>query len=345
MTRQSARRSMVHPTQSEHQFGVSSGYPEKQKQAGKAILTSCTSSGTFMTMDERLEQIVTEAKRYAPQTEGRELALTQLVDEILRSRKICRPPLGQPLFGIYKEIYEQIRQQLLYDIGQELDKYNPRRISVRTWANTLRHQAFRTVLDDVQLRNLAIEAQRHPPHFELRQYALGELVEAIRLSGKLGHPHRTRFSPQFYNLIYEEAVNKALTYVCRKIDKYKPERGQLMTWVNFRLDRVIIESCREFKDPNVKELPSLKDLEEIVQPEEPSSLFERVREEIEEDAKNIFKQAHIRNRSDANFQAIALARFSSRSWEEISAEFGIPVPTLSRFFQRCCEKFRSDFRR
>ncbi len=313
-----------------------------------ALLTSCTSSGTFISMDEELEQLLTEAKQYAPHTQGRQLILTQLVDEILRSRKICRLPLGQPLFGIYQEIYQQVQQQLLCFIERELDNYNPICIPVRVWANTLRHQAFRTVLDDVQLRNLAIEAQRHPPHSELRQYALGELVEAIRLSGKLGHPHRTRFSPQFYNLIYEEAVNKTLTYVCRKIDKYDPERGQekkFMTWVNFRLDRVIIESCREFKDPNVKELPSTKDLEEIVQPEEPSSLFERVREDIEEDAKDIFKQAHIRNRPDANFQSIALARFSRKSWEEISAEFGIPVPTLSRFFQRCCEKFRSEFRR
>jgi hypothetical protein len=82
-----------------------------------------------------------------------------------------------------------------------------------------------------------------------------------------------------------------------------------------------------------------------VQPEEPDSLFERVREDIEEDAKNIFKQAHIRNRPDANFQAIALARFARKSWEEISAEFEIPIPTLSRFFQRSCEKFRPYFRR
>jgi hypothetical protein len=85
-------------------------------------------------------------------------------------------------------------------------------------------------------------------------------VEAIRLSGKLSHPHRTRFSPQFYDLLYEEAVNKTLMYVCRKIDKYDPERGQdkkFMTWVNFRLDRVIIETSREFKDPKLVDLPSM----------------------------------------------------------------------------------------
>ncbi|HEY9299023.1 MAG TPA: hypothetical protein VIQ31_22240, partial [Phormidium sp.] len=211
-------------------------------------------------MDERLEQLITQVQQHAPKTEGWRLALTQLVQEILRSRKIGRPPIGQPLSGVYQEIYEQAQQQLLHKVGEELSNYNPKRIPVRTWINTLRNHAFRTVLDDVQLKKLALEAQRHPPHSDLRQHALGELVEAIRLSGKLSRPHRTRFSPQFYDLLYEEAVNKTLIYVCRKIDKYDPERGQdkkFMTWVNFRLDRVILETSREFKDPKIVDLPSL----------------------------------------------------------------------------------------
>lgn len=82
----------------------------------------------------------------------------------------------------------------------------------------------------------------------------------------------------------------------------------------------------------------------IVQQEEPPSLFERICEAIEEDAENLFKQAHIRNRPDANFQAIALARFSGKTWEEISAKLKISVSTLSVFFLRCCQKFRSHFR-
>lgn len=297
-------------------------------------------------MDERLEQLVTLVQQHNSQTEEWHLALTQLVDEILRSRKICRPLGRRPLFGVYQEIYEKVRQQLLQDIGEKLNQYNPKQMSVRVWVTTLRNQAFRKILEDAQLKKLAIEAQQHSHHTELRQYALGELIEAIRLSGKLCRPHRTSFSPQFYDLLYDESVNKTLTYVCRNIDKYDPERGdkKFMNWVNFRLDRVFIETCREFRDPNIKDLPSLTDLEKIVQPEESPSLLEKVRECLEEDAENIFKKMHIRNRPDANFPAIALARFSGKSWEEISAEFGIPLPTLSCFFQRCCEKFRSSFR-
>lgn len=177
-------------------------------------------------MDQRLEQLVTEVQQHAPQTEGRQLALTQLVDEILRSRKICRQLGNQPLFGVYQKIYEQVRQQLLYDIDEQIDKYNPKQTNARVWTNDLRNQALKKILDDAQLKNLALEAQHHPPHTELRQYALGELVEAIRLSGRLCHPHRESFSPQFYELLYDEAVNKTLTYVCQKIDNYDPERGE-----------------------------------------------------------------------------------------------------------------------
>lgn len=297
-------------------------------------------------MDERLKQLVTEVQQRRPKSEGQQLTLIQLVDEILRSRKICRPPIGQPLSGIYREIYEQVRQQLLHDVPEKVNQYNPKQTTVRIWAKTLRSQAIKTVLDDAQIKKLAIEAQQHPPHTELRQHALGELTEAIRLSGKLAHPYRARFSPQFYDLLYDEAVNKTLAYVCRKIDKYDPERGdkKFMNWVNFRLERVIIESYREFREPNISSLPALNELEEIVKIEEPPTLFERVRECLEEDPENIFKQAHIRNRPDANFSTIALARFSGKSWEDISAEFGISLPTLSSFFQRCCENYRFKLR-
>jgi len=298
-------------------------------------------------MDERLEQLVTEAKQQAPQTEGRQLALTNLVNKILQSRKIARPLIGQPLFGIYQEIYQQLQQELLHKVDEELTNYNPRHIPVRTWVNNLQNHAYRTVLEDRQLKKLALEAQRHPPYTELRQYTLGELVEAIQLSGKLGHPHRTQFSGQFYELLYEEAVNKTLIYVCRKIDTYDPERGQekkFMSWVNFRLDRAILETSRKCREQNVIDLPSILDLEKKLQPDESVSLLDQARETIEIDGQKLFKKTHIRNRPDANFQAIALARFAGENWEEISAKFGIPLPTLSSFFRRCCEKFRPQFR-
>lgn len=296
-------------------------------------------------MDEQLEQLVTQAQEYARQNEERQLVLAQLADEILRSRKICRQLANKPLFGIYTEIFEQVRQQLLHDVDEQINQYNPKQTTVRTWINNLRNQAFKKILDDTQLKKLALEAQRHPPHTELRQYALRELVEAIRLSGRLCHPHRESYSLQIYELIYDEAVNETLIYVCQKIDNYDPERGdkKFMNWVNFRLDKVLMQVYKELQQPNIINLHNISDLELINPSKEPNYLGEDIRNMLQEDSDNVFKTTHIRNRPDANFVAIALARLSGKSWQQIAAEFSIPLPTLSSFFQRSCEKFRSKF--
>jgi DNA-directed RNA polymerase specialized sigma24 family protein len=298
-------------------------------------------------MDERLEQLVREVLKHIPQTETWESALTRLLDEILRSRKVCRSFRGQPLFGVYQEMYEKIREQLFSEIIQQLHSYDPLPGTVRQWANNLRDRTCKQVLEDTQLKRLAIAAQNYPPDSELRHYALGELVEAIRLSGRLCRPQRGRFYPQYYDLIYDEAVNRTLIYVCQKIETYEPERGnkKFMNWVNFRLERTFIETGYEFREPRHMDLPSLAQLETMVQSQESASLLERICEYLEEDADNLFKQAHIRNRPDANFSAITLARLAGKTWEEISAELGIAVPTLSSFFQRHCQKFRALIRK
>ena len=116
-----------------------------------------------------------------------------------------------------------------------------------------------------------------------------------------------------------------------------------MTWVNFRLDKLVIECRREFSPGNLQELPSLAFLENLPQPEPPPSLHETIREYIEKDEERLFRQKHIRNSPEANFRAIALAICSGKTWEQMSAEFGIQVPTLSSFFRRSCQKFASKF--
>ena len=297
-------------------------------------------------MDERLEKLVSQAQQHERYSQERQTAVSQLVEQCLRSRPICRPLGSQPLVDVQQEIYEQVRQQLEETFSQELDSYS-RQTTVRDWTNALRNQTFCQILEDRALKKLALAAQRYPPNTQLRRHLLGELVEAIQLSGRLCRPHREKFAPSFYELLYEEAVIETLTYVCKNIDKYDPQRGKdhkFITWVNFRLDKCVIECRRRFSKVDTFTLPSLADLEKIQPQETAPSLAEMMRECIEEDADQTFKQAQIRNRPDANFRAIALARFSGRSWEDISSELGIVVPTLSSFFQRCCHKFAPKFR-
>ena len=269
-----------------------------------------------------------------------------IAERLLRSRKIGRPPKGLPLAGIYQVICDRLQNTLLQLLPSALSQYHPQRISAREWGQNLVTQASQDILEDALLKQLALEAQSHPAQTPLRQHALMQLLEGIRLSGRLARPHRTKFSPQFYDLLYEEAVNRTLTYVCRRIDTYDPERGEkqkFMNWVNFRLDRMVIECRRDVDEEMVEGIPSLDELEVPVPPNESESLVDVVRECIAKDAEQVFTKAHIRNRPDASFQAIALARFDGKSWDEISRDLSIKIPTLSSFFQRCCQKFAPIF--
>ncbi len=293
-------------------------------------------------MESQFGQLILVLQRQSTGTD--EEAFSKLVDMMMRSRKVGRPPRGQPLTGIYKEICDHIRQQLIQLLQDCLDKGLLQ--SDLSWGYQLRAQATQNALTDSLLKGLALEAQRQPHPSRLRQHALMQLVEAIRACGRLARPHRGKFTPSFYTFLYEEAVNRTLVYVCQKIDTYDPNRGQsqkFMNWVNFRLDRMVIECRRQFSDRDTQELPNLNDLERLSQPEPQSSLANDVRDYIIADPDDVFKSTHIRKRPDASFQAIALARFADQSWEEISAQFDIKIPTLSSFFQRCCDKFSDRF--
>jgi hypothetical protein len=294
-------------------------------------------------MEAQLEQLIRQAQQADTATQSQ--LVMDLAELLLRSRKVGRSPLGQPLAGIYQELRDRIFQQLLQDLSPALETY-PSGLSTNEWASTVQRQAARKVLDDDQLKRLALEAQKHPPQSAPRRHALVQLVEAIRLSNRLARPHRSRFSPQFYDLLYEEAVNKTLAYLCRQIDSYDPERGQnkrFMNWVNFRLDRTLLECRREFSDRNTEYLPTLQDLDNLPQTESAPSLADDLRDYIRADPHGAFQSTHIRDYPNVTFQAIALARLEGQSWEDIAAEHSLKISTLSSFYQRWCNKFSAQF--
>ena len=307
-----------------------------------ALPAKSATNGVWQSTNERWEQLAIEAKAQASDPQRREFAIERFAVEILRSRPMCRPWRGQPLWGVYQEIDRAWHEQLQSELGQIIDRYDRDRVQIREWAVNARNLALKKVLTDARLRGLALDAQQ-ADHPERRRYALKELVTAIRLGDRLCRPHRHKFSPGFYELLYEEAVNKTLVYVCQNIQKYDPNRGaKFMTWVNFRLDKLVLEARREFSPPQHQEIPSLADLENLPQPDAPD-LSSTMREWIAMDADRIFRREHIRNRPDANFQAIALATLAGQSWEDISTQFQIKIPTLSSFFRRSCQKFAPKF--
>ncbi|MFH7024422.1 MAG: sigma-70 family RNA polymerase sigma factor [Heteroscytonema crispum UTEX LB 1556] len=93
-------------------------------------------------LDIYLLQLAILAKQHAPQSIGRRLALTKLVHEIMRSGKLCYPQKNQFPAGIYADIYDEARQELLLYICENIDKYDAGRGSVMAWVNVLFERRF-----------------------------------------------------------------------------------------------------------------------------------------------------------------------------------------------------------
>ncbi len=198
---------------------------------------------------------------------------------------------------------------------------------------------------DAQLKELALLAQRHPHATKGRRIALTQLVNAIWQSGQLIRPYSSQFQ-LLYEELYDEAVQNLFFYLCQNdnINKYDPERGEVITWVNMLLKKrffpeaipKIVGRGNEINLEN-SHLENLASLE-------PISLFEQVRQCIEDDPDRIFIKEYIKDRPEANFLAIARRRYSGVSWKDISAEWGIGITTLHKFYQRCVKKFAPKIR-
>jgi DNA-directed RNA polymerase specialized sigma24 family protein len=195
---------------------------------------------------------------------------------------------------------------------------------------------------DEQLKQLALVAQQHPPLTQQRQLALRKLVNGILKSGRLCRPQSGHFSGAYQD-IYDEALQELLLYICENIDRYNPERGGVMAWVNMLLERRFFrEAIPKILDkPNLRRM-TLVDLDRLVLPEKKQDLTELIQECIELDPENLFKKEHVRNYPAANFQALVKRRTWGKSWQEISDEFQIKISTITSFYSRCLTKFSSN---
>lgn len=201
---------------------------------------------------------------------------------------------------------------------------------------------------DLQLRQLALEAQQHPAQSVDRQKALTRLRNAIWLSGTIGHPQRRSWPDDFYEDIHNEALLKTLDYICRNIDKYNPEKP-VMAWVNQILNYRVQDVVDRYMNENRRrKLPSLNDIDALENyPSPESSLSEEakmLRELIEEDPDGNFRNVSVRGRPDITWQNIALAKLDDETSDSIAQKFGVPRTTIDSFFNRNLRNFGDDIR-
>lgn len=200
-------------------------------------------------------------------------------------------------------------------------------------------------LDDL-LRQLALTAQQHPPLSLLRQKNLNKLFAAILDSEQLWYPKKDHFY-ESYKEIYQEAQQNLWLYICQNIEKYNPDSGPVMNWVNMLLYRRFYREAKaKFTDKRFKNISNWDNISNSYFLLEKSSLpKERFWEFVDSDPENFLVQNHIRSHPEANLQVLLKLKLYGYVWKEIALELGIKASTLESFFRRSRIKINFKFKK
>jgi hypothetical protein len=191
-----------------------------------------------------------------------------------------------------------------------------------------------------QLRQLVIEACKHPPGSLDRQR---NLTKIIRLITKKLWQERTSY--------YPDALQQTWIYFCQNVcekgtgRQYDPDRGTIITWLNAYLKRRLQDFYTEAqKDINTRAVGYTDKMGEILDPldrvaasPDVPPILDEMRAWAEADANGELRHTHIQGRADVSCQFLILRRLPPETtWKVLSKEVDLPIPTLSAFYQRKC---------
>ncbi|MCY7277526.1 MAG: hypothetical protein LH702_28270 [Phormidesmis sp. CAN_BIN44] len=194
-------------------------------------------------MEEQIQSIVSRLQQLP--SAKRQSEVENLVEVILKFRRIARKRQGQVLSEIAQEILQEVRC-LIREKVEAATLNNQLKFAsekeARQWTLDLLDQAFCIVLDPGRLQAMAIVAQRLAPEDpnesgtpEFR-FAITELIESLLIANQLPAQHRV--SPHL-KPFHPDALSETWAWVRRSIQKFDPERGSFVAWVNFRFYKLL----------------------------------------------------------------------------------------------------------
>lgn len=197
------------------------------------------------------------------------------------------------------------------------------------------------------LPQLVREACQHPHGSRERQK---KLTAIIRIVGrKLWHEN---------TIYYEDALQETWLYFCRHIcegqpDKvYDPNKASVVTWLNnylkWRLKDGYIATAKQKQrivPAQVDENNQIIDwLDNLPAKENPPPILEEIKQWAGEDAQNSLREIQLKNHPQVTAQILILRRLPPETeWSELSEEYGVPIGTLSSFYQRKCKPLLRKF--
>lgn len=189
-----------------------------------------------------------------------------------------------------------------------------------------------------KITNLVKEACRFSRNSPQYGRYLTEIIALIQESGKLYKDNVEG---------YEDALQQTWLYLCLNLCEavtaqkpYDPNQSQITTWLNAYLRQRVRDVRIERYQQKAQRVDSRKDFDPVDAIEAPPDippLLAQVKEWAETDANGELRQLHIRGRKDITAQVVILRRLPPETkWQDLADEFGVPVATLSMFYQRQC---------
>jgi hypothetical protein len=185
-----------------------------------------------------------------------------------------------------------------------------------------------------ELAQLVKDACTHPPGSASRQRLLTQIIQRVQ-------PRLWRNSTPGY----EDALQQTWFFFCKNLcASYDPERASVVTWLNnhlrWRLKDLQTTQAEDRRRFIVAVPNDESNLDPVVNiPANPyvPPMLEAIQTWAETDPEGELKSVHIQGHPSVTCQLLILRRLPPEtSWQKLSKEFGIAVPTLSSFYQRQC---------
>jgi hypothetical protein len=182
------------------------------------------------------------------------------------------------------------------------------------------------------LQSLVQEAKQYPAGELPRQKAL---TQAARILPHLLWQERSPY--------YNDALQQTLEHFCRKVDRYDPELGSVVTWLNKYLRWRLVDLSTPRLEIPFSQFASADDNNppfiDIPDPVDrtTASILDSVQEWAETDPTATLRRVQMKKYPQVTAQVLILHRLPPEtSWKNLSETLGISIPTLASFYQRQC---------
>ncbi|MBE9077569.1 sigma-70 family RNA polymerase sigma factor [Romeria aff. gracilis LEGE 07310] len=197
-----------------------------------------------------------------------------------------------------------------------------------------------------RVQTLIAEACRHPAGSPQRQRRLTQVIRLI--SGRLWKENTA---------YYQDALQQTWVYFCRNLCEattgraYDPEKANVVTWLNAYLKRRLQDGYIELQKQRATVASSprasadgqpLDPVDMLPARPDVPPLLENVRAWAESDHQ--LTCIHLTDHPHITCQLLILKRLPPETpWKVLATELGVPIGTLSSFYQRQCLPLLREF--